>query len=55
MTSFRTLMVAISALAFSGCATRSARVHFVENDYVRALSDAKSRNVPLFVEMWAPW
>lgn len=28
---------------------------FVENDYARALAEARQRNVPLFVELWAPW
>ena len=28
---------------------------FIEDDYARALHEAKSRNVPLFVEAWAPW
>jgi hypothetical protein len=28
---------------------------FIEDDYARALADAKQRNVPLFVEAWAPW
>ena len=28
---------------------------FIENDYARALAEAKQRNVPLFVEAWAPW
>jgi thioredoxin-like negative regulator of GroEL len=28
---------------------------FVENDYARALADARARNIPLFVDAWAPW
>jgi thioredoxin-like negative regulator of GroEL len=28
---------------------------FIENDYPRALAEAKSRGVPLFVDTWAPW
>jgi len=27
----------------------------VENDYAKALAEAKSRQVPVFVEVWAPW
>jgi len=30
-------------------------VPFIEDDYARALSEARSRNVPIFVENWAPW
>jgi hypothetical protein len=28
---------------------------FVEDDYARALVEARSRRLPLFVEAWAPW
>ena len=30
-------------------------VPFIENDYARALAEARARKVPLFVEAWAPW
>jgi len=30
-------------------------VPFIEDDYARALSEARSKNVPIFVENWAPW
>ncbi|HKD84377.1 MAG TPA: hypothetical protein VKB58_06485 [Terriglobales bacterium] len=28
---------------------------FIDDDYARALSEAKQRNLPLFVEVSAPW
>ena len=28
---------------------------FIEDDYARALAEARSRRLPLFVESWAPW
>jgi len=28
---------------------------FIENDYAQALAQARQRNLPLFVEVWAPW
>ncbi|WPB78202.1 thioredoxin family protein [Archangium violaceum] len=28
---------------------------FIEDDYPRALAEAKSRGLPLFVDTWAPW
>ena len=28
---------------------------FVEDDYAKALSEARARRLPLFIEAWAPW
>ena len=28
---------------------------FVEDDYPKALAEARSRKLPLFIEAWAPW
>jgi hypothetical protein len=28
---------------------------FIEDDYPRALAEARARKVPLFVDSWAPW
>ncbi len=28
---------------------------FIENDYAKALAQAKKRNVPIFVDGWALW
>jgi hypothetical protein len=28
---------------------------FIEDDYGRALAEARTRKLPLFVESWAPW
>jgi hypothetical protein len=28
---------------------------FVEDDYAKAAARAKAKNVPVFVEAWAPW
>jgi hypothetical protein len=30
-------------------------VPFIEDDYSRAVKDARAKNVPIFVENWAPW
>jgi thiol-disulfide isomerase/thioredoxin len=30
-------------------------VRFIDNDYARALSEARTRGVPLFIDAWAPW
>ncbi len=28
---------------------------FIADDYSRALSEARARDLPIFVECWAPW
>jgi tetratricopeptide (TPR) repeat protein len=33
----------------------AAAIVFVENDYPRALAEARARHVPLFVDTWATW
>ena len=30
-------------------------VTFIENDYAAAITKAKAKDVPIFVEAWAPW
>ena len=32
-----------------------ANVPFIEDDYTKAVARAKAKNVPIFVEAWAPW
>ncbi len=32
-----------------------AALPFTEDDYGRARAEARSRKLPLFVEVWAPW
>jgi hypothetical protein len=50
-------------LAASGCASRPGgasaetkiALPFIENDFKLALTRARESNVPLFIEVWAPW
>jgi hypothetical protein len=54
----RCVLSFLMAGAMVGCAFRTSaatRLPFIEDDYARALAEAKSRTVPLFVEVWAPW
>jgi hypothetical protein len=30
-------------------------VPFIDNDYSKALAQAKAKNVPIFADAWAPW
>jgi hypothetical protein len=32
-----------------------AALPFIEDDYQKAVARAKAKNVPIFVEAWAPW
>lgn len=34
---------------------RSGPLPFIEDDYPRALREAKEKKLPIFVEVWAPW
>ncbi|MGZ7039431.1 MAG: hypothetical protein ACXVJO_14755 [Thermoanaerobaculia bacterium] len=46
-------------LAFLLAAAPMARAKevlpFIDNDYSKAVAQAKAKNVPLFVDVWAPW
>jgi hypothetical protein len=48
----RILPLALLALA---ALTTRADLPFLENSYTQALSRAKAKNVPIFIEAWAPW
>lgn len=43
------------ALALLVAGSAWAKLPFIENDYAEALARAKTKNVPIFVEAWAPW
>ena len=47
-------LIPLAALAFVALGA-FADVPFIEDDFTRAASQAKAKNVPLFVEAWAPW
>src|SRR5262245_30976525 len=49
-------------ILLAGCVTASGArdelergLSFIEDDYPAALAAARQRNVPLFVDAWAPW
>jgi hypothetical protein len=41
------------ALLMAGSA--HAKLTFIENDYAAAVARAKAKDVPIFVNAWAPW
>ena len=47
-----TLLFMLSSTAFG---KTSKGLPFINDDFEKALLEAKHRNVPLFVDVWAPW
>ena len=45
------LILALTAVP----ATAKEVLPFIDNDYSKALAEAKRKNVPMFVDAWAPW
>ena len=61
MSTLRTVSVLLllssgaQALPAGNAPAAAKRLPFVEDDYARAIRDARARGVPVFVEAWAPW
>lgn len=55
----RTLLLSLAAAtALVSAAPAHAggeQLPFIPDDYARALAQARARNVPIFVDVWAPW
>ncbi len=49
------LAVAATALLGAGSAAPRPAVPFRADDYPGALAEARAKNLPIFVEAWAPW
>lgn len=50
------LMAAASiALALLAAPPSPKALPFLENDYPKALAEARARKLPLFIDAWAPW
>jgi hypothetical protein len=39
----------------SGAALGAKPLPFIPDDYPKGLAEGKLRNLPMFVEVWAPW
>ena len=48
------LMTAGAAAAGTQAARRPV-LPFIQDDYARALAEARARKVPVFIDAWAPW
>lgn len=58
MKSLRPTVILLAFLAAAPLAAASNAkevLPFINDDFPRALSIAKARQLPLFVEAWAPW
>ncbi|MBK9516315.1 MAG: hypothetical protein IPO09_02975 [Anaeromyxobacter sp.] len=51
----RSLAAALALALALPAAAAAGRLPFVADDYAKALADARARNVPLVVDVWAPW
>jgi hypothetical protein len=51
----KSLRIAAVVLALSAPAMAREVLPFIEDDYPKALAQAKAKNLPIFVEAWAPW
>ncbi|HEX9688761.1 MAG TPA: hypothetical protein VGB47_06805 [Thermoanaerobaculia bacterium] len=51
------ILALTSALTLVSAAPAASRavLPWVEDDYSKALARARTKNVPIFVEAWAPW
>jgi hypothetical protein len=48
------ILIAFSAPA-AAAASRSSVLPWIEDDYGKALAEARARHLPIFAEAWAPW
>ena len=51
----RKTLLLLSALALAPIARAREVLPFIQDDYTKALAQAKSSHKPIFVEAWAPW
>jgi hypothetical protein len=48
-------LAAMAVLVFALAPTPPRTLPFIEDDYGKGLAEARARNLPLFIEVWAPW
>jgi len=57
---FKTIALTYVAAVAVACSPSSQTVSgpvlpFIDDDYAQALTDARAKQLPIFVESWAPW
>jgi len=48
-------MLATAALLLALAPAHQTALPCIEDDYGKALAEAKAKKLPLFIEAWAPW
>lgn len=48
-------LTAMAVLILALAPAPKSTLPFIEDDYSRGLAEARARNLPLFIEVWAPW
>jgi len=49
------IALALALVVSAAIAHAKEVLPFIEDDYARAVTRARTKNVPIFVEAWAPW
>jgi hypothetical protein len=50
-----TMFLAAAVTAATPAAPTRSSLPWIEDDYGRALSEARTKKLPIFVDAWAPW
>ena len=50
-----TMFLAAALVAAAPATPSRSALPWIEDDYGRALAEAKSKKLPIFVDAWAPW
>jgi hypothetical protein len=50
----RTLALAVLVLSAMPVLAKEV-LPFIENDFAKAVAQARTKKVPIFVDAWAPW
>jgi hypothetical protein len=53
--SLATLLTAAAVPLLASQPAPKLALPFIEDDYPKALAEARSKKLPIFVEAWAPW
>lgn len=54
-TRLASMFLALACLAAAPAAPPRSSLPWIDDDYGRALAEARSKRLPIFAEAWAPW